>query len=211
MLAATAAFIAGAFALAGRARIDNSYEAFFAPDDPSYRDYLTYRDDFGSDEVSYLMYEAPDAADGVFDLEVMGQIATLTEAIEDEVPFLYEVTSLANAELVTPTPDGIAIREVWRDFPHTREAMQEARAAVPGQAAVRGRARHAPTAASARSRSTWIARAPIRPSGSGSTRTPSIPMRSTTCIRRSRARRSRRSSRAPSTRGCASTTRATSR
>ena len=74
------------------------------------------------------MYEAPGAADGVFDLEVMGRIATLTEAIEDEVPFLYEVTSLANAELVTPTDDGIAIREVWRDFPHTREAMQEARA-----------------------------------------------------------------------------------
>jgi uncharacterized protein len=128
VLAATGAFIAGAVVLAGRARIDNSYEAFFAPDDASYRDYLTYRDDFGSDEVSYLMYEAPDAADGVFDLEVMGQIAALTEAIEDEVPFLYEVTSLANAELVTPTADGIAIREVWRDFPHTREAMQEARA-----------------------------------------------------------------------------------
>ena len=72
------------------------------------------------------MYEAPDAADGVFDLEVMGQIAALTEAIEDEVPFLYEVTSLANAELVTPTPDGIQIRRLWRDFPHTREAMQEA-------------------------------------------------------------------------------------
>jgi predicted RND superfamily exporter protein len=128
VLTATAVLVAGAMAIAGRARIDNSYEAFFAPGDPSYRDYLTYRDDFGSDEVSYLMYEAPGAADGVFDLEVMGKIAQLSEAIEDEVPFLYEVTGLANAELVTPTADGIAIREVWRDFPHTREAMQEARA-----------------------------------------------------------------------------------
>ena len=59
VLAATAAFLAGSLALAGRARIDNSYEAFFAVGDPTYRNYLTYRDDFGSDEVSYIMYQGP--------------------------------------------------------------------------------------------------------------------------------------------------------
>jgi hypothetical protein len=32
VLAATAVAIAGALAIAGRARIDNSYEAFFAPE-----------------------------------------------------------------------------------------------------------------------------------------------------------------------------------
>jgi hypothetical protein len=126
VLALCAAAIAGSVALAGRTRIDNSYEAFFAPGDPSYRDYLKYREDFGSDEVSYLMYEAPASSD-VFDLAVMEKIAKLTEAIEDEVPFIFEVTSLSNAELVTPTADGLAIRKLWRDFPHTPEAMREAR------------------------------------------------------------------------------------
>src|SRR4029450_573168 len=100
VLAPCAAFLAGSLWLAGKARIDNSYEAFFAVGDPLYRNYLVYRDDFGSDESSYLMYGAPGAADGVFDVEVMGRIAQLTDAIEDEVPFLYEATSLANAELV---------------------------------------------------------------------------------------------------------------
>jgi predicted RND superfamily exporter protein len=128
VLAAVVAFLGASLWLFASIRIDNSYEAFFAPGDPSYKDYLTYRDDFGSDEISYLMYEAPGTSDGVFDLEVMGRIARLSEAIEDEVPFLYEVTGLANAELVTPTADGIAIRRLWRDFPHTREAMVEARA-----------------------------------------------------------------------------------
>jgi predicted RND superfamily exporter protein len=127
VLALCAAAIAGSLALAERTRIDNSYEAYFAPGDPSYRDYLKYRDDFGSDEVSYIMYEAPGAADGVFDLAVMEQVAKLTEALEDEVPFIYEVTSLANAELVTPTADGLTIRKVWKDFPHTQAAMREAR------------------------------------------------------------------------------------
>jgi predicted RND superfamily exporter protein len=127
VLAAVAVFAAGGYGIMRQARVDNSYEAFFAPGDPSYREYLTYRDDFGSDEVSYLMYEAPGAAGGAFDLDVMRRVAKLTEAIEDEVPFLYEVTGLANAELVTPTDDGIEIRRLWRDFPHTQEAMGEAR------------------------------------------------------------------------------------
>ncbi len=127
VLAAVAVFAAGGYGIMRQARVDNSYEAFFAPGDPSYREYLTYRDDFGSDEVSYLMYEAPGAAGGAFDLDVMSRVAKLTEAIEDEVPFLYEVTGLANAELVTPTDDGIEIRRLWRDFPHTQEAMSEAR------------------------------------------------------------------------------------
>ncbi len=128
VLALCTGLIAGSVWLAGRTRIDNSYEAFFAPGDPSYQDYLSYRRDFGSDEVSYLMYEAPDAAHGVFDLDVMRRVAQLTQAIEDEVPFLFEVTSLANAELVTPTAEGIEIRKLWRDFPHTQQAMLEARA-----------------------------------------------------------------------------------
>jgi predicted RND superfamily exporter protein len=128
VIALSAAFVAGGIWLAGAARIDNSYEAFFAPGDPSYRSYLAYREDFGSDEVSYLMYEAPGAAGGVFDLAVMSRIARLTEAIEDEVPFIYEVKSPTNVELVEPTAEGIRIRRLWRDFPHTQAAMDEARA-----------------------------------------------------------------------------------
>ena len=96
--------LAGAVALSSRARIDNSYEAFFAPDDPTYVAYAKYREDFGSDEVSYILYEAPDAEYGAFDLAVMPRIAQLTEALEREVPFVYQVTSLTNAELIYRLP-----------------------------------------------------------------------------------------------------------
>ncbi len=37
--------------LASGIRFDNSFEAYFDPDDPAYAAYLQYRDDFGSDEV----------------------------------------------------------------------------------------------------------------------------------------------------------------
>ena len=45
--------------LATGVRQDNSYQAYFDPDDPSALFYEQYRSDFGSDEVSYILYEAP--------------------------------------------------------------------------------------------------------------------------------------------------------
>jgi predicted RND superfamily exporter protein len=125
--------LAGALALSARARIDNSYEAFFDPEDPTYTAYAQYREDFGSDEVSYILYESPDAQYGAFDLEVMRKVAQLTEALEAEVPFVYEVTSLANAELVIGLPDGIEITELWRDPPQTQAALLRARSLFLGK------------------------------------------------------------------------------
>jgi predicted RND superfamily exporter protein len=125
--AACLGVLAGSLYLASTARIDNSYEAYFDYDDPAYLAYLQYRDDFGSDEVSYVLYDAPGHEYGIWDLEVMRKIAQLTDALEEEVPFIYEATSLANAELIQGVPGGIEIRKLWRDLPHTQEAVLEAR------------------------------------------------------------------------------------
>jgi predicted RND superfamily exporter protein len=127
VLALSAVLLFVSIVLAGRTRIDNSYEAYFDPDDPIYQAYLNYRDDFGSDEVSYLMYEVPDAEYGPWDLEVMGKIAQLTRALEDEVPFIYEVTSLTNAELIEGVPGGLEINELWDEPPQTQEELLEYR------------------------------------------------------------------------------------
>jgi predicted RND superfamily exporter protein len=84
----------GSLALATRARIDNSYEAYF--------------DGFEH---------------GPWNREVMRRISELTTALEEEVPFVYEVTSLANAELLQGAPDGIEIRKLRDDFPETQESL----------------------------------------------------------------------------------------
>ncbi len=123
VLGACVALLAGSLFAASKARIDNSYEAYFDPADPAYTAYEQYRDDFGSDEVSYILYEAPGFEHGPWDLEVMGKIVRLTEALEDEVPFVYEVTSLANAELTEGVADGIDIHELRDDFPETQEEL----------------------------------------------------------------------------------------
>lgn len=123
VLLACVALTAASAGLASRARIDNSYEAYFDPADPTYRAYEQYRDDFGSDEVSYILYEAPDREHGPWDLDVMRRIVDLTRTLEKEVPFVYQVRSLANAEIVRGVPDGIEIFELEEDFPDSQAAL----------------------------------------------------------------------------------------
>ncbi len=123
VLGASLLAVAGALALAGGARVDSSYEAYFDPADPTYLAYQQYRDDFGSDEVSYILYEAPGFEYGPWNLAVMRKIADLTAALEDEVPFVYDVKSLTNAELIEGDVSGIEIHKLEDDFPETQEEL----------------------------------------------------------------------------------------
>ncbi|UCF48672.1 MAG: MMPL family transporter [Myxococcales bacterium] len=107
--------------LATGARVDNSVAAFFDTDDPTYGAYLQYREDFESDEIGYIVYRAEA---GAWDLELMRQIEKLTRALEDEVPFVKEVTSLSNAEFMEGAPpDDILVYDLLADFPETQEEL----------------------------------------------------------------------------------------
>ncbi len=125
--------LAASLGLAGGARTDASYEAYFDPRDPTYRYYEQFRDDFGSDEISYILYEAPGREHGVFDYEVMRKILRLTELLEDEVPFVYEVTSLASAERMDGVEDGVEIRALRDDFPASQEELLALRERYVGE------------------------------------------------------------------------------
>lgn len=117
VLAGTGALLVVFTALAATTRFDTSFEHFFDPADPTYRTYERYRDDFGSDEVSYVLYEAPSRAHGVWDLDVMRRIDELTHRLEDEVPFVSEVTSPTNVEFLEPADDGLVVFDLLEDFP----------------------------------------------------------------------------------------------
>lgn len=130
----SALLLTGLLQLASGVRQDNSYQAYFDPDDPSALFYEQFRSDFGSDEVSYILYEAPEFEHGPWNLEVMRKLVSLTRVLEDEVPFVYEVTSLANAELTIGVSDGIEIFELEDDFPATQAellALRDAYLAKP--------------------------------------------------------------------------------
>ncbi|MBW1989215.1 MAG: MMPL family transporter [Deltaproteobacteria bacterium] len=119
-------------------RFDNSFEAYFDNDDPAYQAFLQFREDFGSDESAYILYEAPDYPYGPFNLEVMGKIRRLTEALAEEVPFVDEVTSLANAEFIEGVDDELLIHEVLEEFPDSQEKLLEIRDKVLEKEIYRG-------------------------------------------------------------------------
>ena len=85
VVALSVLLLAGILVLAGGARVDSSFEAYFDPRDSTYQYYEQFREDFGSDEISYILYEVPGREHGVFDYEVMRKIVRLTEALEEGV------------------------------------------------------------------------------------------------------------------------------
>ena len=129
VLAASLALAVGAGHFAEGVGFDASYEHYFYPGDTTYQSYEQYRDDFGSDEVAYIGYEVADLEHGPWNVVAMERLVQLTEALEDEVPFIYEVTTLANAELTVGDEDGIEITKIIDEWPLTQEELLELRTA----------------------------------------------------------------------------------
>ncbi len=119
---------AGSFQLASQVGQDASYESYFNEGDDTYESYQKYLEDFGSDEVGYIGYEVPELEHGVWNVDAMAALIALTEALEDEVPFVYEVTSLANAEYTVATEEGLEITKIRDEWPLTQEELLERRA-----------------------------------------------------------------------------------
>lgn len=122
--------LGGGLYFASKVVSDNSLDAYFDRSDSAYTSYIEYLDEFLSDEVGYILYRVPDSPHGVFDLEAMKKIAALTERLENEVPFVHEVTSLTNTEFIRADEDTIHVGKLMRNFPDTQEQMLELRELV---------------------------------------------------------------------------------
>jgi len=108
---------------AARVNIDTSIGSIFTPNDPSYVAYTEYLQEFNSDEICYILYSTRTAQD-VFDLTTMQTIADLTEVLEQEVPFVEEVTSLSNVEFIQAIgEDDIDVNELLIDFPQDQASL----------------------------------------------------------------------------------------
>lgn len=104
-------------------RFDNSFESFFDPEDPAYMDFLKYREDFGSDEISYIIYKAPEFEYGPWNIEIMRKIDHVTKTIEEEVPFVKRAISLANVEFIEGKAGQLLTYDLLSDFPETQEEL----------------------------------------------------------------------------------------
>jgi len=106
--------------------VDNSVEAFLHPDDPKLLHYNEFRDQFGRDDVTVIAIRPRN----VFDLDFLTTLRALHEDLENEVPYLDEVTSLVNARSTRGEGNELIIEDLLEDWPRTQADLAALRERV---------------------------------------------------------------------------------
>ena len=107
---------------------DNSNEVFFLKDDPVLIEYNRFRDQFGRDEMVIVAVRPPE----VFDSGFLKKLKAFHEALEEEVPYLREVTSLINVRDTRGEGDELIVEDLLKNIPDTPRAMEAFRKRVLG-------------------------------------------------------------------------------
>jgi len=107
---------AGVGAQLPRLEIDNSVEAFLHEDDPSLIHYNEFRDRFGRDDVTVIAIRPRE----VFDLAFLEKLRALHEDLENEVPYLDDVTSLVNARATRGEGDELIVEDLLEEWPRSQ-------------------------------------------------------------------------------------------
>jgi predicted RND superfamily exporter protein len=102
-----------------RLHIDNSVEAFLHADDPNLIHYNEFRDHFGRDDVTVIAIRPPD----VFDLAFLETLRAMHEDLENEVPYLDEVTSLLNARSTRGEGNELIIEDLLEEWPRNQDDL----------------------------------------------------------------------------------------
>ncbi len=132
----TGLIVLGALALAPRAHIqtiDNDLSAWFAADDPVFKDYVRFRDEFGGTRTVIIAIEAP-SRDRMFSTQAFAFLEKLSADIE-RVQAVQRVSSLATATVVDTLPSsgpdddgGLRVRRLIEDLQRNTPAVVGQRA-----------------------------------------------------------------------------------
>lgn len=105
---------------------DNSLEVWFHEDDPNLIAYEAFQEQFGRDTSVVVAVTPPE----VFDPEFLRKLGVFHQALEDEVPYLEEITSLINVRDTRGEGDELIVEDLLEAFPETPDAMALLRARV---------------------------------------------------------------------------------
>ena len=115
MLALTAAMISQI----PKITLDTSTEGFLHTDDPELLAYNAFRDQFGRDEVIIIAIEAAD----IFSQRFLRKIQKLHEELEENVPYIDDITSLVNARNTRGEGDELIVEDLLEDWPQNQSQM----------------------------------------------------------------------------------------
>ena len=98
---------------------NTSNESFFRKDSPTLIAYNKFREQFGRDDVIIVMVES----ENFFTFENLTKIKKLHEEIEDTVPLVNDINSLANARVTRGEEGALIVEDLLEVMPETPEAI----------------------------------------------------------------------------------------
>ena len=96
-------------------QVDNSAESFLNKGEPEAISFDRFRKEFGRDDLIILGIRPPEIFDPVF----LEKLRELHEAIENEAPYVEEVTSLVNARATRGDDDTLIVEDLMEEWPET--------------------------------------------------------------------------------------------
>jgi predicted RND superfamily exporter protein len=93
--------------------IDTSSEALLKKEDPSILEYNRFRDQFGRAELIVIAVQSPE----IFSTAFLSRLQSFHQDLEEEIPYLREVTSLINARSTRGDKDSLIVKDLLEDFP----------------------------------------------------------------------------------------------
>jgi uncharacterized protein len=100
--------------------IDTSTEGFLHKNDPALVAYNQFRDQFGRDEVIIIAIEPTE----VFDPGFLEKLRRLHRELEENVPYLDDITSLVNARNTRGQGDELIVEDFLEHWPQTPEDLE---------------------------------------------------------------------------------------
>jgi len=99
--------------------IDTSTESFLHPDDPARVVYSSFLEQFGNDQLIIIALRPPE----IFEPTFIATLHELHRAVEDEVPYVADVTSLLNVRETRGEADDLIVRDLLEGWPLDAEEL----------------------------------------------------------------------------------------
>ncbi len=93
--------------------MDTSNEGFMHKNDPMLINYNKFRDQFGRDERIFIAIES----DKIFTIPFLTKLKSMHKELEDNLPYLDEVTSLVNVRNTRGEGDQLIVEDLLENFP----------------------------------------------------------------------------------------------
>ena len=115
-------------------QVETSSEDYLFDGDPAKIAYNALRDQFGRDQLIYVVIEPPE----VFDFQFLEWLRDFHRDFEASVPHLDDVTSLVNARSVYGEGDQLFVDDLMREWPANEEELASLRERVLGTPSYQG-------------------------------------------------------------------------